>query len=175
MIENLERKSADFVLSLIKFLCIFRPGSGKIFSLLRPGPDQGWGPRRSLVHNSRAKSTRWSATSFLQLAGAALINAWGMSETRKKELLRRNISKWVPHLGLRASADRVNVWNLLYILKECNHHGNVKWTKKYSLHVWDHIVKLIIIIACYMHYIHFVLVKDGDTTRHVNIHKCLHL
>jgi len=35
MSENLERKSADFVRSLIKFLCIFRPGPGKIFSLPR--------------------------------------------------------------------------------------------------------------------------------------------
>jgi len=36
MSENLERKSADFVRTLSKCLCIFRPG--KIFSLLRPRP-----------------------------------------------------------------------------------------------------------------------------------------
>jgi len=31
MSENLERKSADFVRSLIKFLCIFRPGPRQNF------------------------------------------------------------------------------------------------------------------------------------------------
>jgi len=31
MSENLERKSADFVCSLIEFLCIFQPGPRKNF------------------------------------------------------------------------------------------------------------------------------------------------
>ena len=44
-------------------------------------------------HNSRAKATRRSATnSFLQMAGTALINACGMSETRPEELHGRNSS-----------------------------------------------------------------------------------
>jgi len=30
--------------------------------------------------------------------------------------------------GLRASADRVNVWNLLYIIRELKHYWNVKRT-----------------------------------------------
>ena len=41
-------------------------------------------------HNSRAKSTWRSATKiFPRFAGAVLINAWGMCETRSEELLGR--------------------------------------------------------------------------------------
>jgi len=38
MSENLERKSADFVLSLIKVLCIFRPDPRQNFFIAPPGP-----------------------------------------------------------------------------------------------------------------------------------------
>jgi len=46
--------------------------------------------------------------------------------------------------GLRASAHRVNIWSLLYILRGLNHYWIVKWTMKRSLHHWDHIIRLII-------------------------------
>jgi len=43
---------------------------------------------------------------------------------------------------LHASADRVNIRSLLYILRGLNHYWNVKWTMKRSLHHWDHIIRL---------------------------------
>jgi len=49
-----------------------------------------------------------------------------------------------------ARADWVNVWSLFHMLKELKQYWNVKWTIKHFLHDWDHIIKLIIIIACYM-------------------------
>jgi len=44
---------------------------------------------------------------------------------------------------------------------------------KQYLHGWDQIGKLIIIIiiVCCMQCIYFVLVKGGNTTRNINIHK----
>jgi len=44
--------------------------------------------------------------------------------------------------GVRASADIVNVWSLLYILRGLNQYWNVKCTVKRSLHHWDHIIRL---------------------------------
>ena len=57
---------------------------------------------------------------------------------------------------LRASADRVNVWSLLYIIRELNHYWNMKWTMKRSSHHWDedHIIRFVNIV-CYMQYIYF--------------------
>ena len=46
--------------------------------------------------------------------------------------------------GLRASAHRVNVRSLPYILGELNHYLNVKCTMKRSLHDCDRIIRLII-------------------------------
>jgi len=54
-----------------------------------------------------------------------------------------------------ASADGVNVCCLIHTLKELSQHLNVKWTMQHSLHYWDDIIKLIIIIACYTQYIYF--------------------
>jgi len=76
--------------------------------------------------------------------------------------------------GLRASADRVNDWSLLYILRETNHYWNAKWKLKRSLHHWDHIIRFVI-RACYMQYTYNFLDKDRDTTWNCNIHKCIHL
>jgi len=47
MSENLERKSADFARSLIKFLCIFRPGPRQNFFIAAAGagPRQNRNPR----------------------------------------------------------------------------------------------------------------------------------
>jgi len=47
MTENLERKSADVVRSLIKFLCIFHPGPQQNFFIAWPGlgPWQNQNPR----------------------------------------------------------------------------------------------------------------------------------
>jgi len=77
--------------------------------------------------------------------------------------------------GPRTSVDRLIVWSILYIQKELNQYWNVKWTMKHSLYDWDHIIKLIIIIAFYMQCIYFVSVKDGDATRKIKLHKCSHL
>jgi len=41
-----------------------------------------------------------------------------------------------------ASAEKMNVSSLLYILRDLNHYWNVKWTKKRPLHHWNHIMKL---------------------------------
>jgi len=51
--------------------------------------------------------------------------------------------------GLRASADRVNVWSLWYFLSGLNHYWNVKWTMTRFLHHWDHFIRFIIIF-CYI-------------------------
>ena len=64
------------------------------------------------------------------------------------------------YTGLRASADRVNIWSLLYILRGLNHHWNVKWTTKRSLHHSDHII-IFIIIACCMQCIYSFQLKTG--------------
>jgi len=55
------------------------------------------------------------------------------------------------------------------------HRQWVNRTMKRSLHHWDHIIIRFIVTACYMQYIYIFLVKDGDTTRNLNIYKCLHL
>ena len=56
MSENLERKSADFVLSLIKFLCIFRPGPRQNFFIAPAGAGLGQQPRSITSWRSHARS-----------------------------------------------------------------------------------------------------------------------
>ena len=92
-----------------------------------------------------------------------------LDQVRKSRLrLQANVSQPQPVLNLfqifylRTSADRVNVWSLL-ILRGLNHHWNVKWTMKRSLHHWDHIIRLIIIIACYMQYMYFFSIRGYYT------------
>ena len=70
--------------------------------------------------------------------------------------------------GPCASVDRVNIWSILYIIREISHHSSVRWAMKHSLHYWDQIIK-------FMQYTYFVSDKDGNTTRNTNIQKCLHL
>jgi len=67
-----------------------------------------------------------------------------------------------PHAyrALRASAYRVIVWGLLYILRGLNHYWNVQWTMKRPLHHWDHIDCYSLLYAVYI----LFLVKDGYTT-----------
>ena len=62
--------------------------------------------------------------------------------------------------ALRASAYRVIVWGLLYILRGLNHYWNVQWTMKRPLHHWDHIDCYSLLYAVYI----LFLVKDGYTT-----------
>jgi len=81
----------------------------------------GRGPTQQLDH---VRKSRWRASTsasqhFSTKAGFKL----------------ESFSKWVrTNRWLRASADRVNVWSLLYILRDLNHYWNVKWTIKRSLH-----------------------------------------
>jgi len=65
---------------------------------------------------------------------------------------------------LCASAHRVKVWSLVYILRGLNHSWNVKWTMKRSLHHWDHIIRFII-IACYTQYIYYFQLRRGYYTK----------
>jgi len=82
-----------------------------------------------------------------------------------------------PYRGLRASADRVNVWSLLCFLIGSNHHWNVKWTMKpcSSLHHWHHIIRFIL-IACYMLYLYFSSLKTAAIPReiltYINVYIC---
>jgi len=50
----------------------------------------------------------------------------------------------------------------------------VNQTIKRSLHHLNYII-IFVIIACFMQYIHLFSVKDGDSTRNINIQKCLNL
>jgi len=57
---------------------------------------------------------------------------------------------------LRASAHKVNVLSLLYILRGLNHNWNVKWTLKRSLIFTSPIsYNQIEYIACYTQYIYY--------------------
>jgi len=58
------------------------------------------------------------------------------------DLFHQNGSR--TYRGPRASADRVNVLSLLYILRVLSHYCNVKWTMKRPFHHWNHIMKLIL-------------------------------
>jgi len=67
--------------------------------------------------------SRWK----LQVSASQPDSVWSLFD-----LFFQNVSP--TYWGTRASANRINIWNLIYIRKELNHYWNVRWTMKRSLH-----------------------------------------
>jgi len=56
-----------------------------------------------------------------------------------------------PRTQGRASPGRVNVWSLLYILREINYYWNAKWTMKRSLHHWERVIIIVVYFRLVVH------------------------